>query len=605
VSVSSTPFHSNVPVAEYKSKVQGVLVQIEALRRRRGRLLAASVACLVLFLALLIPAFNGTGLPIAVALIPLIFAIWPFRHFLRCRIRSIDLARRSAFYERGLDRMEDRWRGKGTTGLEFARDHHLYQSDLEILGAGSLFELISTTRSQAGSERLASLLLDLPTLEEAGARQAAVKELRSAVYLREDVAVLGKYQFQDCRGERLREWLDSPALKVPRILPIFLFLSGTCSLLLGLAGYAKILPLLHIAPLLLPLLLVQAGVGLAFMRRVRAHILALLAITGDVAVLRQGVALMERQQFHSAKLCALAEGLRAAGAAAAIRKLELLLNALKRREDPVLYPFALCAAAGTQLVLAVGRWRGTHQRDFEDWLDAWSEFDALNAIACYSWEHPDHVFPELVDGGARFEAEGLGHPLVRADRCVGNAIVLGESTAFYVISGSNMAGKSTLLRAIGLNAVLASAGAPVCAASACMSVFRVCASIAIQDSLQEGRSKFLAEVARLRASICAAREGQSVLFLIDEILAGTNSIDRRIAAEAVIRALVEAGAVGALSTHDLSLTEIGEYRELRGINVHMQSAIPEEPLAFDYRVKPGISRQTNALAIVRMMGISV
>lgn len=171
-------------------------------------------------------------------------------------------------------------------------------------------------------------------------------------------------------------------------------------------------------------------------------------------------------------------------------------------------------------------------------------------------------------------------------------ISLNASTAFYVVSGSNMAGKSTFLRAIGLNSVLASAGAPVRASSARTAVCRVCASIAINDSLQEGKSKFLAEVERLRDSVRATREREPVLFLVDEILSGTNSRDRKIAAESLIGALVAGGAVGALSTHDLALTEIAENPELRGVNIHMQSDNPDQPLAFDFRVRPGISRQT-------------
>jgi DNA mismatch repair ATPase MutS len=341
------------------------------------------------------------------------------------------------------------------------------------------------------------------------------------------------------------------------------------------------------------------------MRRVRVQIKALLAIVGDVGLLLQGIELVGCQEFHSAKLRSLAERLRQGRAAVAIRKLERRLIAIERREDIVLYGFSLWLAAGTQLVLSIERWRTRHQRDCEDWLDAWAEFEALNAIACYSWEHPDYVFPNLLEGEAMFEAKSLGHPLLPRDHCVGNDVALNSLTAFYVVSGSNMAGKSTFLRAIGLNAILAFAGAPVRASSARTSVFRVCASIAVNDSLQDGKSKFLAEVDRLSDSIRATEERWPVLFLIDEILSGTNSKDRRIAAEALIGALVAGGAVGALSTHDLALTEIAETPELRGINIHMQSDNPEQPLEFDYRVKPGISRQTNALAIVRMMGISV
>jgi DNA mismatch repair ATPase MutS len=277
---------------------------------------------------------------------------------------------------------------------------------------------------------------------------------------------------------------------------------------------------------------------------------------------------------------------------------------VERREDIILYGFSLWLAAGTQLVLATERWRSAHKKDFEDWLDAWAEFEALNALACYAYEHPEDEFPELVKGRARFEAKDMRHPLLPRERCVGNDLVLNDATAFYLISGSNMAGKSTFLRAMGLNAVLAGAGVPVRARDARISVFNICASISIADSLAEGKSKFLAEVERLRTSISATEADRPVLFLIDEILSGTNSRDRRVAAEFVISALVAGGAVGALSTHDLVLTEIAVNPALRGVNVHMQGENPDEPLDFDYRLKPGILRQTNALAIVKLMGIT-
>jgi MutS domain V len=602
---SSAPVQANTVLTDYKSRVQYLQILIAASRSRKKLALGTSLACAATFVVALIIALKGAGFLFAPMPILLIVAIWQFQTSSRYNAKLTGAARRSAFYERGIDRIEDNWRGKGSTGLEFAREHHLYQSDLDILGEGSLFELISTTRSEVGAERLASFLLDPPIVHEAQARQDAVKELRDAAGLREEVAVLGKYQFQNCREEHLREWLNRPVLRVPRMIPIFLPFSSTACMLLGLCGYAKMFPWLQIASVLAPLLIAQAGIGLALMRRVRIHIKTLLALVGDVVVLRQGIELVDRQEFHSAKLRDLIECLRQGNAAVTIRKLERRLIAIERKEDVVLYGFSLWLAAGTQLVLSIERWRARHQSDFEDWLDAWAEFEAVNALACYSWEHPDFVFPELLEGDATFEAKSLGHTLLSRDHCVGNEVALNGSTAFYIVSGSNMAGKSTFLRAVGLNAVLASAGAPVRASSARTAVFRICASIAINDSLQEGKSKFLAEVERLRESIRATKERGPVMFLIDEILSGTNSRDRRIAAEALIGALVVGGAVGALSTHDLALTEIAEKSDLRGINIHMGSDNPEEPLAFDYRVKPGISRQANALAIVRLMGISV
>jgi Mrp family chromosome partitioning ATPase len=544
----------------------------------------------------------SSGFYVALALL-LPAAIWQLQRFLQWRGRIAVSGRRKSFNERGIDRLEDRWRGEGSTGLAFAREHHLYEWDLDILGEGSLFELLATTRTEVGAERLADYLLDQTTIHESRARQNAVKELHGAVSLREDIAILGRYQFLNCRREHLQKWLETPILTVPRFVPVFLTSSNIVCILLGLCGNFAVLPWVQIAPIGLLLLLVQAGIGLVLMRRVRARIHALLPLVGEVALLREGLELAGRQDFQCRKLRELVERVSTEHAKQALRKLERSLRVLDRREDFMLYAALLWLAAGTQLILAIERWRAKHQQDFEEWLNAWSEFEALNALACYSWEHPHHVFPELVDEGACFEAEGLGHPLLPVDRCIGNDVSLNASHAFYVISGSNMAGKSTFLRAIGVAAVLASAGAPVCALRARVSGLRVCASLSMADSLLDGKSKFLAEVERLRDAIQVAQEGCPVLFLIDEILSGTNSRDRRVAAEAVLEELVAAGAVGALSTHDLSLTEIGERVELRGQNVHMESESRDDPLVFDYRVKPGISRQTNALAIVRMLGI--
>ena len=605
MTVSSSPASASEVLVHYRSKLESLERQIAVLNARKLRMLAATLIGVVLFAALATQGLHAgeqSFVYLATTVAGVTGAL-SLRRFLRFRASAAQLARTSSFYERGIDRLEDKWRGKGNTGMDFARMKHLYQSDLDILGEGSLFELLSTTRSEVGAERLSSYLLDPSTLEEARARQEAVRELRDAAGLREEVALLGNYQFQNCGGGHLREWLAMPTLNTHPIVSAFLLFSSIAVLILGACGYAQLASWMQVAPALIALLAVQAAIGSVLMHQVRPHLKALVALGGDVALLRQGVALIARQRFRSVKLSKLVERLHQENAAISIRKLERLVAAVNRREDFLLYGFGLWLALGTQLVLAVERWRAAHQSDFEDWMDAWSEFEALNALACYAFEHPENVFPELVDGQARFESTGLGHPLIPRQRCVGNDVALNEQTAFYVISGSNMAGKSTFLRAIGLNAVLALAGAPVSALSARISPFHICASISIADSLQEGKSTFLAEVARLRDTICASKAGPPVLFLIDEILSGTNSQDRRIAAESVMQALVSSGAVGALSTHDLALTEIAEVAGLCGVNVHMESEDPDQPLAFDYRVKPGIMRQANALAIVRMMGI--
>jgi DNA mismatch repair ATPase MutS len=226
-------------------------------------------------------------------------------------------------------------------------------------------------------------------------------------------------------------------------------------------------------------------------------------------------------------------------------------------------------------------------------------------LAGYAFERQETTsFPELTDKEQVFEAQGLGHPLLSREECVGNDFVLNSSSRFYVISGSNMAGKTTFLRAVGSNAVLAMAGAPVTAKKLRVSPFKICASISVADSLLEGKSKFLAEIERLRDAIVSTEETRPVLFLIDEILSGTNSRDRRAAAEAVIRTLVDRGALGALSTHDLALTEIADAVG-GGANVHMSSRRGTDVLDFDYLLKPGVTGEANATAIARLAGVPV
>jgi DNA mismatch repair ATPase MutS len=211
--------------------------------------------------------------------------------------------------------------------------------------------------------------------------------------------------------------------------------------------------------------------------------------------------------------------------------------------------------------------------------------------------------PEL-GGSALFVAKAIRHPLLDHEIAVPNNVSLGCERQYLLVSGSNMAGKSTLLRAMGANVVLALAGAPVAAQLLRMNVVRLGASIAVNDSLSEGKSRFLAEVERLKGIVTTAREHRgAAMFLIDEILAGTNSADRKTAAESVVRSLLDAGAIGAISTHDLTLAQIAEETVDGGENVHMASKDADDPLAFDYKLAPGMNRITNAIAIVRMMGL--
>jgi hypothetical protein len=446
-------------------------------------------------------------------------------------------------------------------------------------------------------------LLDLPDRDETLARQEAVKELQPRSDLREEVHLLGKFSFESCDWEPFRDWLDSPPVTIspafPWILPV-----TSCALVLGaVIGLTPAAAGLwtQIAPFAIPLVAAQIGLGLWLRDRARPVLERSRSVGLEITIFRRGLELLETQSFQCSKLKNLAESLK--GASGAVRKLDRRIRAVY--ECAKFYPVPDALLVDIQLALAIERWKARYGEHLRAWLDAWAEFEALNALGCYAHEHPDDVFPEMLDGVTEFEARGLGHPLLPENVCVRNDVHLGSAWKFYLVSGSNMAGKSTFLRTLGINAVLGSAGAPVRALYARQSCFAVCASIAIVDSLGEGKSKFLAEVERLRDTLRAATSGpKPVLFMIDEILSGTNSRDRRAVAESFVRTLIGANAIGALSTHDLTLAEIPEDPTLGGCNVHMESRDPADPFAFDYLLKPGVSTHSNALAIARMAGVA-
>jgi hypothetical protein len=452
------------------------------------------------------------------------------------------------FYDRAIRRVKGNWVGSGANGEEFGDPGHVYAKDLNIFGEGSLFEMLCTARTAIGQRGLADYLLKAPSIEETLSRQEAVRELRGQVDLREQVALLGEFEFFESKWETFAEWLDLPMLSFSRSLRIAAFITSTLVAGTVVGGLTGLVPWISVAIWISPLVAFHSVVGLLFRNRVNRMIVWLRPVSFETQVLREGLRLLEEHRFQSLKLRQIAG--RVQNGSKSVRKLERLLNALYERNKEWFYSPSLLLLVGTQLCMAIEHWRIEHHDALRLWLGAWAEFEALNALANYAYENSANTFPEFSTEGTKFEAEGLGHPLLSSASCVGNDVQLNRESRFYVVSGSNMSGKSTLLRAIGLNAVLAFAGAPVRARVLRLSRLSVCASLSLVDSLLNGKSKFMAEIDRLRQTIQVALEGESVLFLIDEIFGGTNSRDRRVAAEAVVRTLVNRGAIGALSTHD-------------------------------------------------------
>lgn len=317
--------------------------------------------------------------------------------------------------------------------------------------------------------------------------------------------------------------------------------------------------------------------------------------------------LLEREQFSAAKLVEAQAALQSDGvpASAAIRKLVRLAGYARQRRNVMARASEPVTFWSAQVIFAAERWQRQFGPQIRGWLAAVGECEALSALSGYASEHPGDVFPEFSGPGALFDAQGLAHPLLPAEKTVRNDVKLGNGLQLMVLSGPNMAGKSTFIRSVGVNAVLAQCGAPVRAARLTLSPLDVAASICILDSLFGGVSRFYAEIHRIKLVSDLTLGDVPVLFLFDELLSGTNSHDRLEGTEFVVRSLTERGAIGIVSTHDLALTQIPETMGERAINCHFEDRLEGGHLAFDYRLRPGVVKTSNALELMRSIGLGV
>jgi DNA mismatch repair ATPase MutS len=291
-----------------------------------------------------------------------------------------------------------------------------------------------------------------------------------------------------------------------------------------------------------------------------------------------------------------------------VARLALLVDLLDARRNQILAILTAPLLWTTQFSLAVEAWRRAFGPAIGRWLAAVGELEALGSLASYAFEHPELPFPTILDDGPepRLAGEGLSHPLIAANHRVANDVSLGGAhPRLLIVSGSNMSGKSTLLRTVGVNVVVALAGGPVCARRLTLSRVAIGATLRIHDSLQEGRSRFYAEITRLRQIVDLAAGSVPALFLLDELLSGTNSHDRRAGAAAILRGLLARNALGLATTHDLALTELAAALGPVATNVHFEDDLRDGQMIFDYRMRPGVVQKSNALALMRAIGLDV
>jgi len=591
------------PRLEYSNRLDSHLNTLSAkdlLHRKIGN--AKLLAVIAAFFFGYLSFYRNLFLPLWL-LVPigvyLTLALW-HELVLRAKTRAATAA---DYYRRGIARMEDRWAGTGQTGDRFRAMDHVYAEDLDLFGKGSLFELLSTARLPMGENRLADWLAGPSPKPVVLARQELVAELRQKLDLRENIAITGESLRARLDPESLVGWAgQAPSMpgNVWRVLSFALAVAAVA------AGVYFVFSSM-VWPLVLVLSL-EVGVRWKLQKRTEALLDGIACNAEGLVLFANILELLEKESFASPQLQKLCAPLKEhpKPASQIIRRLARIVYWIDARhsllahlvETPFLYTL--------QVGFAAEAWRRLWGARMRAWVDVTAEIEALLSLATYSFEHPADPFPDFVDDSSgTFIGEALGHPLVPDARCVRNSVRLDSETRVLLVSGSNMSGKSTLLRTIGVNAVLAMSGAPIRGKSLRLSPVNIGTSIHRTDSLQQGRSGFYTEILQIRRVFQLTEDGTALLFLFDELLEGTNSKDRRTGAEGLLKGLLNRQAIGVVTTHDLALTEIADSSQGHIRNMHFEDQVKDGKMYFDYKLREGVIAKSNALELMRLMGFEI
>lgn len=519
-------------------------------------------------------------------------------------IRRKDMAAAGVrYHELGLLRVNGEHSKLPVRGEGLAKETHPYAIDLDLFGQGSLLQLVDATQTQLGETKLVGWLdgSDRASFDDLHARQDAVRDLASRPELRERLSVLGTVAMEHGKPDPtpMIRWSESSeSLAGPlgrlfiRIWPFVIVASIVA---------AKLFPIPTSVPW--AAYLVAFVYALATRNRSQQVSAAVTQNEGGVRAFVDLVALVEHERFEAPRLKAL--GSRLSGATAELRRLGTIVGWLESRSNEVfrlfLSPFLLVEQ---NCVLWLESWRKDSGKKMRGWFEVLGEVEALASLAQLGFDNPDYAYPELADSPT-FDATDLGHPLIPADRRRGNDVAFSAPGHALIVTGSNMSGKSTLLRAAGVAVVLGLAGAPVCAKKLRLGPVRLATSMRISDSLETGTSRFYAELKRLKSIVGMSAEGPGVFFLLDEVLHGTNTRERLIGARAVIKSLLARGALGAVSTHDLAIGDLEREMPGKVANVHFEEQVEGEVMTFDYKLRQGVVQSSNALRLMKAVGLEV
>ncbi|SEJ61351.1 MutS domain III [Dyadobacter sp. SG02] len=606
----------------YQDKVQGYKSAAASFVPELGRLSFTRLAAF-LITGILIMLFAASGWIVPVAITAIAGTVW-FAVTLRSYNRITAEKKRAGFFiqinEAELRRMDNDLSGF-PTGSEWLQRDHDYAADLDVFGHHSLFQLLNRTTTESGARLLAHWLSAPAALHETITdRQVAVRELAAKVDWRQEFQVSGM-QFESTKSdyELLLKWVEEPVQ----------FLSSrkkllTTSVLLGIVStvalayflyyllfHLRELSGIHLLPLVL--MLVVNSVYLRKFSQASEHII--LSTQRNIGILgayQSLIETVEKQSFGAKKLRDLHAVLKHAGSSAASE-----ISALKR----ILEMFQQKGTRNTigknafygmmnnlwlldvHLILKTEDWKSRNRDHIRPWISAVSEMEALASIAGFAYSNPGYTFPEISTEQYLIDFRTVGHPLLKQKKRVSNNFTMQGRGATTMITGSNMAGKSTFLRTVGINLVLAFTGAPCCASHARVSPLRVFTSMRTQDNLEESVSSFYAELQRIEQLLRLVGEGEPIFFLLDEMFKGTNSQDRFRGGVSLIRQLGELNAFGMISTHDLDLAKLT--KDLTIENFSFNSVISDGQISFDYRLTPGICTDFNASELMKRSGIRI
>ena len=603
-------------VAAYRERRERHEAERRAAEARSHALGSARVAVFLAFVAAGLWAERSAS---AVGLAGMLVSALAFIGLLVAHQRARERQRRAAdlvaVQDAGLARLARDWGALPPRPAPFGVDDRHRARDLDLFGRPALAQLLGATATTAGQHLLGSWLLECADPAEIRARQAAVRELAGATAFRDEVALRARRVVPMRPGE-LEAFLGW-AEEAPWLTPRRALLWTTRLLPIAIVALAALAFNGWVPGSLLLLPIVASGY-LAFGpsgRRVHA--------TFDRAFGREGIfeeipELLEAAaalQPQSERVTALHARIAAGGGAPrALHRLKQLMHSSDARHSAGLFyvPLLLLTLWPYHVLQRMERWQRTSGKHARDWLSALAELESLGALATLAHDHPDWCDAEVAEDADRIDAQALGHPMLPPATRVDNDVTVGPPGSFLLITGSNMSGKSTLLRALGCNLILAGAGAPVCATRMRMPRVDLRTSVHVQDSLTAGVSYFMAQLERVRDIVSGADAAAPdagaprVVYLLDEILAGTNSAERRVAATRVIAHLVAAGAIGAVTTHDLELAaEPALAHAARP--VHFAETLHAEagaiPMTFDYRLRDGVATSTNALRLMELLGL--